>query len=80
MTENQRTPDDSVQFEQLAREINEAELFVQRLHAYFVAIRDELAAGHSGRALSMCNEALTEIDSATDVVVPSRSGQQSPPR
>jgi hypothetical protein len=67
------------QFDQLAREIDEAELFVQKLHAYIVTIRDELAAGHTGRALSICNEALSEIDSATDVVA-SSPADHAPPR
>ena len=57
--------------DRLTRELEEAELFAQRLRAYIVGIRDEVAAGNAGRALSMCNQALTEIDSATDVVAPS---------
>jgi hypothetical protein len=57
--------------DRLIRELEEAELFAQRLRTYIVAIRDEVAGGHAGRALSMCNQALTEIDSATDVVAPS---------
>jgi hypothetical protein len=44
----------------------------QKLHAFIAAIREEVAAGRVGRALSMCNQALTEIDSATDVVSPSQ--------
>ena len=62
---------DRTQNERLVRELEEAELFAQRLRAYIAAIREALAAGHAGRALSMCNQALTEIDSATDVVSPS---------
>jgi hypothetical protein len=54
----------------LLAELEEAELYVQQLRALIVAIRDELAAGHAARALSMCHEALREIDNATDVVVP----------
>ena len=34
--------------------------------------KDQLAAGHHDRALSMLNGALNEIDSATDVVVPEK--------
>jgi hypothetical protein len=64
------------QIERLARELEEAELFAQRLRTYVVAIRDELASGHVGRALSVCNEALTEIDSATDVVSPSPQAKE----
>lgn len=57
----------------LLHELEEAELYEQRLRALIVAVRDELAAGHTARALSMCNEALNDIDSATDVVVPHRT-------
>jgi hypothetical protein len=71
--------DKGAQNELLTRELDEAELFVQKLRAYVVAIRDQLAAGHTGRALSVCNEALTEIDDATDVVAPSPPpGQHTP--
>jgi hypothetical protein len=55
----------------LARELEQAELYEQHLRNRIVAIRDELAAGHASRALSLCNATLNEIDSATDVVVPS---------
>ena len=68
--------DDQEPIERIVRELEEAELFAQRLRAYIVAIRDEVAGGHAGRALSMCNQALTEIDSATDVVSPSPHAQQ----
>lgn len=71
MADDFRTPDHQEQIERLTRELEEAEIFAQRLRTYIVAIRDEVAAGHGGRALSMCNQALTEIDSATDVVAPS---------
>ena len=71
MAEAERTEDNNAQIEHLTRELEEAELFVQKLTAYILAIREELAAGHTGRALSMCSQVLTEIDSATDVVAPS---------
>lgn len=71
MKHNEPRQDPSAQSELLTRELDEAELFVQKLRACVVAIRDQLAAGHTGRALSMCNQALTDIDSATDVVAPS---------
>jgi hypothetical protein len=58
--------------ERLARELEEAELYELRLRACIVAIRDELAAGRTARALSMCNEALREIDNQADVVAPVR--------
>jgi hypothetical protein len=59
----------------LARELEQAEAYELTLRARIVAIRDELAAGHPARALSLCNQTLNEIDNATDVVAPSR---QSP--
>jgi len=62
---------DEEQIERLTRELEEAELCGQWLRAYSVGIRDEVTGGHTGRALSLCNQALTEIDSATDVVAPS---------
>jgi hypothetical protein len=37
-----------------------------------VEVRDQLAAGRIEQALSMLNTALNDIDSATDVVVPSQ--------
>jgi len=54
----------------LVRELEAAEAYEQRLRQTIVAVRDQLAAGHAERALSMLNEALNYIDSATDVVVP----------
>jgi hypothetical protein len=71
MEDDDRADDNQTQIERLTRELEEAEIFAQKLRAYIVAIRDEMAAGHASRALSMCNQALTEIDSATDVVAPS---------
>lgn len=57
--------------ERLARELEQAELYELRLRERIVAIRDELAAGRVARALSLCNQTLSEIDNATDVVAPS---------
>ena len=56
----------------MVKELEEAELYEQRLRALIVAVREQLAAGQTERALSMLNAALNEIDSATDVVVPAR--------
>ena len=53
------------EIERLSRELEEAELYEQKLRERIVAIRDELAAGHTARALSLCNETLNEIDNAT---------------
>ena len=71
MADDTRAANYREQIERLTRELEEAELFAQRLRTYILGIRDEMASGHTGRALSICNEALTEIDSATDVVAPS---------
>ena len=54
----------------LIGELEAAELYEQQLRQTIVNVRDELAAGHVERALSMLNAALNDIDSATDVVVP----------
>ena len=66
---------DANELDRLARELEQAELYEQHLRNRIVAIRDELAAGHASRALSLCNATLNEIDSATDVVVPSSDGE-----
>lgn len=70
MSDSGRT-DDATQIERLTRELEEAELYIQKVRGFIAAIRDELAAGRTARAASMCNEALSEIDSATDVAAPS---------
>ena len=62
---------DADELARLSRELEQAELYEIHLRNRIVAIRDELAAGRVSRALSLCNETLNEIDSATDVVVPS---------
>jgi len=54
----------------LLRELEAAEVYEQKLRQVIVTVKNELAAGHHERALSMLNEALNEIDSQTDVVVP----------
>ena len=66
----------------LARELDQAELYEQNLRARIVAIRDALASGQAARALSLCNQALNEIDDATDVVAssPSSTARQRSPR
>jgi hypothetical protein len=71
MADDVRARNEQAQVERLARELEESELFAQRLRTYILGIRDEVASGHVGRALSLCHQALTEMDSATDVVAPS---------
>jgi len=61
---------DADELTRLSRELEQAELYEIGLRNRIVAIRDALAAGQVSRALSLCNETLNEIDSATDVVVP----------
>ena len=56
----------------LVGELERAEAYEQRLRQWIVDIRDELAAGHVGRAQSMLNEALNYIDAATDVAIAPR--------
>jgi hypothetical protein len=63
---------DADEVARLAREREEAELYELKLRACIVAIRDELAAGRTARALSLCNDALREIDNQADVVAPTR--------
>lgn len=58
----------------LLRELEAAEAYEQKLRQVIVSVKNELAAGHHERALSMLNEALNDIDSQTDVVVPHRGG------
>ncbi len=72
---NSLSTDTAAQLAHLVRELEEAELYEQKLRAWIVGIRDALAGGHVARALSLCNEALNEIDDATDVVTPSRAAE-----
>ena len=67
---------DADEVTRLSRELEQAELYEIQLRNRIVAIRDELAAGQVSRALSLCNETLNEIDSATDVVTRSSSGKR----
>ena len=54
--------------DRLVAELEQAEAYEQRLRQVISDVRDELAAGHHAAALSMLNAALSDIDSATDVV------------
>jgi hypothetical protein len=73
MTSNAEADEGRAEVARLTRELEEAELYEQRLRGFVISLRDQLAAGNAERALSMCNEMLNEIDSATDVVVPGRA-------
>jgi len=53
---------------QLIRELERAEAYEVQLRQRIVDIKDQLSAGNVSRALSMLNETLNFIDSATDVV------------
>ena len=60
----------------LIAELEKAEAYEQKLRQLISDARDQLAAGHTGVALSLLNAALSDIDSATDVVTAS-SGSSS---
>jgi hypothetical protein len=55
----------------LVSELEQAEAYEQRLRQLIAEARDQLAAGNASIALSMLNAALSDIDSAVDVVAPS---------
>ena len=63
-------PRASAEIERLVAELEQAEAYEQKLRQRIVEVRDALAAGRIEQALSMLNTALSDIDSATDVVVP----------
>jgi hypothetical protein len=67
---------DRSEHERLVSELEQAEAYEQRLRQLIVDVRDQLAAGNHAAALSMLNAALSDIDSATDVVTPHRSGSE----
>ena len=67
---NEPAASESNERDRLVTELEEAEAFVQQLRAAFVEIQAALAAGHTATALSRVNEALRNIDDATDVVAP----------
>lgn len=67
--DRRRTP--MTEVTRLVEELEKAEAYEQRLRQVIVDVKDQLAAGNTARAMSMLNEALNFIDSATDVVAPS---------
>ena len=66
------TPDSEAA--RLLRELEAAEAYEQHLRQVIVNVREALTTGQTERALSMLNETLNDIDSATDVVVPHKDG------
>jgi hypothetical protein len=56
----------------LVAELEQAEAYEQRLRQMIANARDQLAGGNVAMALSLLNAALSDIDSAADVVVPTR--------
>ena len=70
MTTDERSHGPATEVVRLVAELDKAELYEQRLRQLIMDVRDQLAGGNHAMALSMLNEALNEIDSATDVVVP----------
>lgn len=77
MAERPETTASAREIERLVAELEEAELYEQKLRGIIVAVREALSAGRVPQALSMLNEALNEIDSATDVVVPPGRGKST---
>ena len=67
---------DCTEIDRLVGELERAEAYEQRLRQLIVDVRDQLAAGNHAAALSMLNAALSDIDAATDVVTPHRSGSE----
>jgi hypothetical protein len=72
MTADRQASAPATEIERLVAELEQAELYQQRLRQLIVDAKDQLAGGNHERALSMLNGALNEIDNATDVVVPER--------
>jgi hypothetical protein len=56
----------------LVAELEQAEAYEQQLRQAIAHARDQLAAGNVAVALSLLNAALSDIDSAADVVAPTR--------
>jgi len=74
MVPNERQPSSSEEVTKLVEELEKAEAYEQRLRQFIVDAKDELAKGNASRALSMLNQAINYIDSATDVVTGKGAG------
>jgi uncharacterized protein YheU (UPF0270 family) len=72
MVTKKSTPETTDEVTRLTRELERAEAYEQQLRQRIVDVKDQLAAGNVSRALSMLNETLNFIDSATDVVTSHR--------
>lgn len=81
MTNDRAAADAAQDYAALVAELEQAEAYEQRLRQIIADARDQLAAGHASIALSMLNEALSDIDAAADVVAPTDSrGEIRSPR
>ena len=70
MADPSETSSQSSELAALVHELEQAEAYEQRLRQIIAEARDHLAAGRASVALSMLNEALSDIDAAADVVAP----------
>ncbi len=68
MTNAQEPQSSAQQVAELVAELEQAEAYEQRLRQLIAEARDQLAAGNTSVALSLLNAALSDIDSAADVV------------
>ncbi len=68
MTNAQEPQSSAQQVAELVAELEQAEAYEQRLRQLIAEARDQLAAGNASVALSLLNAALSDIDSAADVV------------
>ena len=81
MTNDRAAADAAQDYAALVTELEQAEAYEQRLRQIIADARDQLAAGHASIALSILNEALSDIDAAADVVAPTDSrGEIRSPR
>ena len=74
MAPNEREPCSAEEVAKLVEELEKAEAYEQRLRQFIVDAKDELAKGNASKALSMLNQAINYIDSATDVVTGKAAG------
>ena len=68
MTNAQEPQSPAQEVAELVAELEQAEAYEQRLRQLIAEARDQLAAGNAAVALSLLNAALSDIDSAADVV------------